>query len=65
MLRPVSRLAQAVRRTADQPAGAEGRPKLVLTLVDGSTLSGDDFAWDGTQPAVLLRPEGRIELRSV
>jgi len=53
---------RAVRRTADQPAVSEDRPKLVLTLVDGSTLSGDDFAWDGTQPAVLIRPEGRIEL---
>lgn len=53
---------RAVRRTADQPAVSEHRPKLVLTLVDGSTLSGDDFAWDGTQPAVLIRPEGRIEL---
>ncbi len=53
---------RAVRRTADQPAVSEYRPKLVLTLVDGSTLSGDDFAWDGTQPAVLIRPEGRIEL---
>jgi len=53
---------RAVRRTADQPAVSEDRPKLVLTLVDGSTLSGNDFAWDGTRPAVLIRPEGRIEL---
>jgi len=53
---------RAVRRTAGQPEGTDGRPKLVLTLVDGSTLSGDDFAWDGKQPAVLIRPEGRIEL---
>jgi hypothetical protein len=67
---------RAVRRTAGQPQGTDGqpqgtdgqpegtdgRPKLVLTLVDGSTLSGDDVAWDGKQPAVLIRPEGRIEL---
>ena len=53
---------RAVRRTAGRAEGADGRPKLVLTLIDGSTLSGDDFAWDGKQPAVLIRPEGRIEL---
>ena len=53
---------RAVRRTAGQAEGADGRPKLVLTLIDNSTLSGDDFAWDGKQPAVLIRPEGRIEL---
>ena len=53
---------RAVRRTADQSAVSEDRPKLLLTLVDGSTLFGDDFVWDGTQPAVLIRPEGRIEL---
>jgi hypothetical protein len=39
-----------------------GPAKVVLTLSDGSTLSGDDFAWDGKQPAMLFRPEGRIEL---
>ena len=53
---------RAVRRTAAQSEGTAGRSKVVLTLVDGSTLSGDDFAWDGKQPAVLSRPEGRIEL---
>ena len=50
---------RVVRRT---DGGKDGPHRLVLTLVDGSTLSGDDFAWDGKQPAVLLRPEGRIEL---
>jgi hypothetical protein len=53
---------RAVRRTAAQPEGAAGRPKVMLTLIDGSTLSGDDFTWDGKQPAALIRPEGRIEL---
>jgi hypothetical protein len=49
-------------RTSDSPGRDEGQAKVVLTLIDGSTLSGDDFAWDGKQPAVLFRPEGRIEL---
>lgn len=53
---------RAVRRTAVQSQGTDLRPKLVVTLVDGSTLSGDDFVWDGKQPAALVRPEGRIEL---
>jgi len=55
---PVERV-RAVRRLA-VVAGAP--PKLVLTLVDGSTLSATDFIWDGKLPAVLVRPEGRIEL---
>jgi len=33
-----------------------------LTCTDGSTLEADDYVWDGTQQAVLVRPEGRIEL---
>ncbi len=53
---------RTVRRTSRPATSAESRPKLVLTLVDGSTLSGDDFAWQGQKPAVLMRPEGRIEL---
>ena len=53
---------RAVRRTSRPATSAETRPKLVLTLIDGSTLSGDDFAWQGEKPAVLMRPEGRIEL---
>jgi hypothetical protein len=52
---------RAVRRSA--AAGAAGdTDKLVLTLVDGSTLAATDFSWDGKGPAVLERPEGRIEL---
>ena len=33
-----------------------------LKCTDGSTLEADDYTWDGTQHAVLVRPEGRIEL---
>ena len=53
---------RSVQRTGGPATAADGRPRLVLTLVDGSTLTGEDFAWDGQQPAVLIRPEGRIEL---
>lgn len=54
---------RAVRRTAGGTANeTAGQHALVLTMVDGSTLSGTDVAWDGTQPAMLIRPEGRIEL---
>jgi hypothetical protein len=56
---------RTVRRTSGSSDGSENaavRPKLGLTLVDGSTLSADDVAWQGEQPAVLTRPEGRIEL---
>ena len=54
---------RAVRRTAGETTNeTDGRHALVLTMVDGSTLSATDFAWDGNQPAVLIRPEGRIEL---
>ena len=56
---------RAVRRTSRPATSAETRPKLVLTLIDGSTLSGDDFAWQGEKPAVMMRPEGRIELPAV
>ncbi len=50
---------RAVRRTnGDQDVPR----KLVVGLLDGSSLSGDDFAWDGKQPAALVRPEGRVEL---
>lgn len=56
---------RAVRRTT-RPSEADDkavpRSKLMLTLVDGSTLSADDFAWQGETPAVLMRSEGRIEL---
>lgn len=58
---------RAVRRTNAPEAGPH---EVVLTLIDDSTLSGADFSWngaheqkqDGPQAAVLLRPEGRIEL---
>lgn len=55
---------RAVRRTGGGGAADEstGQPTLLLTMIDGSTLSGTDFVWDGSQPAVLIRPEGRIEL---
>ena len=53
---------RAVRRTGRKVDGTDGKPRLALTMVDGSTLLGDDFAWDGKQPAVLIRPDGRIEL---
>jgi hypothetical protein len=53
---------RAVRRTSGRADEAAARSMLVLTLVDGSTLAGDDFAWKGEQPAVLTRSEGRIEL---
>ena len=54
---------RAVRRTTGATADeSTGQPTLLLTMIDGSTLSGTDFAWDGSQPAVLVRPEGRIEL---
>ena len=56
---------RAVRRTSGKVEGGEKSPprsRLRLTLVDGSTLAADDFAWQGEQPAVLMRPEGRIEL---
>jgi hypothetical protein len=50
------------QRPTERPEMEGGPAKVVLTLSDGSTLSGDDFAWDGKQPAMLFRPEGRIEL---
>ncbi|MFM9195378.1 MAG: hypothetical protein ACKOWG_06520 [Planctomycetia bacterium] len=62
---------RAVRRTNAPAAAAH---EVVLTLIDGAMLSGADFSWNGTQErnqdgkqedgqvAVLLRPEGRIEL---
>jgi len=54
---------RAVRRTTGGTTNeTDGRHALVLTMIDGSTLSGTDFTWDGKQPAVLIRPEGRIEL---
>lgn len=39
------------------PAG----PAATLTLVDGSTLAGDDFSWEDGG-ATLVGPQGRVEL---
>jgi len=47
-------------RVTDGAAAGEGR--VLVTLVDGSTLSGDEFTWDGTSAAQLARPEGGIEI---
>lgn len=53
---------RAVRRT-DAAGDAATEPRSVLvTLVDGGTLTCDDVAWDGGGTAVLPRPEGPIEL---
>lgn len=58
MVVPVDRV-RAVRR---EGVPADAARMILLTLVDGSTLTGDDFVWDGKQPAELLRPEGRISV---
>ena len=50
-----------VRRLVRTQRTAEQRRPLLLTWNDGSSLAGDDFAWDG-KTAVLLRSEGRVEL---
>lgn len=62
--------AERVRSVRKTPVVVDLPHAVVLTLVDGSTLTGDDFNWnangavigDGKQPAVLMRPEGRVEL---
>lgn len=54
---------RAVRRTAGGIADeTTNGHTLVLTMNDGSTLSGTDIAWGGGQLAGLIRPEGQIEL---
>lgn len=61
---------ERVRSVRKTPVAVDLPYAVVLTLVDGSTLTGDDFTWnangavigDGKQPAVLMRPEGRVEL---
>ena len=58
---PVERV-RAVRRSGAATGPAGDADRLVLTLVDGSTLAAADFSWDGKGNAVLERPEGRIEL---
>lgn len=55
---PVERVRTV--RLVDRPA--DGGRKALLTLVDGSTLSGDEFMWDGKRPVELVRPEGRVEI---
>jgi len=50
-----------VRRLVRTQRTAEQRRPLLLTWNDGSSLAGDDFAWNG-KTAVLLRSEGRVEL---
>ncbi|MFN5755266.1 MAG: hypothetical protein ACK54F_03315 [Planctomycetia bacterium] len=52
----------AVRRLErESPAPAPAAPAARLTLVDGSTLAGDEFSWaDGR--ATLVVPQGRVEL---
>ncbi len=56
---PVDRI-RAVRRTDAEPAGEPRR--LAVQLLDGSTIDGDDVAWDGTGAVAILRPDGRIEV---
>ncbi len=53
---------EGVRGLAREDQAAEVFHRILVTLVDGGTLSGDEFAWDGKGPAELTRPEGRIEL---
>lgn len=50
-----------LERLASEPAGAQPQGVVRLTGVDGTTLVGDDFFWEGGQ-GVLLRTEGRVEL---
>ena len=62
--------SERVRSVRKTPVAVDMPHAVVLTLVDGSTLTGDDFTWnasgavigDGKQPAVLMRPEGRVEV---
>ena len=49
----------AVRRLT--AAGAQARGSVGVECVDGSTLSGDDFTWDGG-PAVIPVSGGNVEL---
>jgi len=61
---PLDRV-RSVRRAAAAAAdnnGAGPPGRLAVALVDGSTLDGDDVAWDGTGPIVIERAEGRVEL---
>jgi len=51
-----------LRRSDADAAAPSGLRPVRVTLVDDSTLTCDDLAWDGGPQAVLVRPEGRIEL---
>lgn len=54
--------AERVRSVRRLDAAAATAGRLAVTLVDGGALGGDDFAWDGGDRAVIVRPEGRLEL---
>lgn len=54
-------VASVRRLERESPAPSAAGPAAWLTLVDGSTLAGDDFSWaDGR--ATLVVPQGRVEL---
>jgi len=54
-------VATVRRLEREAPAPAPAGPAAWLTLVDGSTLAGDDFSWaDGR--ATLVVPQGRVDL---
>jgi len=50
-----------VRTLARIDPAANAAAGVVVDLVDGGTLSGDDFAWAG-ESAIIARGDGRIEL---
>jgi len=62
---PLERV-RSVRRAGGPAGGGAGNTApaggLFATLVDGSTIDGDDVAWDGSGPVVIVRAEGRVEL---
>lgn len=55
--------AERVRGVALTDGGPAGQPlRLVAHLADGSTIDGDDVAWDGGATIDVLRAEGRVEI---
>lgn len=54
-------IASVRRVERGSPTPSPAAPAAQLTLVDGSTLTGDDFSWGGGG-AALVGPQGRIEL---
>ncbi len=56
---------ERVRTVRVAEAAADGDRRIILTLIDGSTLAGDEFTWDGKGPVELARPEGRVEIPAV